>query len=43
MDLPGTYSLAANSAEEEIARDSYVSEGRMRPWWSPMPVAWKGT
>ena len=37
VDLPGTYSLLANSVEEEIARDFICFGQPDARWWWPMP------
>lgn len=34
VDIPGTYSLLAHSAEEEAARTSCALAVRRRRWWS---------
>lgn len=43
VDLPGTYSLPANSAEEEVARDFICFAARPAQWWWRMPHAWSET
>ena len=43
VDLPGTYSLTANSAEEQIARDYLVKENPDVVVAVPMPPVWSAT
>ena len=44
VDLPGTYSLMAHSAEEEVARDFLLlSAARTGRWWCATPPAWSAT
>ena len=43
MDLPGTYSLMARSAEEEAARDFFCFGGAGERWWCATPPAWSAT
>ena len=40
VDLPGTYSLMAHSAEEEVARDFLCLAARTRRSWCATPPVW---
>ena len=41
VDIPGTYSLMAHSAEEEVARNFICFWGAATVWWwSVTPPAW---
>ena len=43
VDLPGTYSLMAHSAEEEEPGTSFASAARTGRWWCATPPAWSAT
>ena len=43
IDLPGTYSLAAHSQEEAVARDFIQAARRTPLWWCATPPAWSAT
>lgn len=42
VDIPGTYSLMAHSAERRSPATSSASENPTRLWWCVMPPAWNG-
>ncbi len=42
-DLPGTYSLDAQSQEEQVARDALPRGTLTAWWWYATPPVWSGT